>query len=846
MKNIFLLICSCVFCFVYGHASSNNSLYYYSLGKKCELSRIESKLAFQKNSNISREDFIQTLPLQGTIHNIEWRGNDICLIEYKDTFEVSQFKRDLLSRGLDSIIIWPVYTINHYTEAILFREILVKPKSFVNIDTLITRYGLKLKSDKGNYLVYSVPKDSDVVLIANQIYETGTCEFSYPHFGTRVQSFSHIPNDTYFPYQITCHNTGQTLPNGHFGSSDADIDAPEAWDITKGSPDIVVAVFDEGVTSNHPDLPNNRQVRLNGSNFGSGNVNDPSPTGNNNHGNACAGVIAATMDNNEGIAGIAPNCKIMPLRWDAASSDAAMADGIYFAINNGANIISCSWGYTNPSYTSDVVYNAINTAIAQNVIVIFAAGNDGYVAFPANANIANLITVGASDRYDMKAYYSAVSPQIDIVAPSHRAYSFQISDETFEMYSLDIPGNYGYNPIPSGMDDILVPGTFIPNFGTNYLSYTGCFGGTSHACPVVAGVVALMLSVNPYLTPSTVFDILKETSDKVGGYTYVSGKCDEMGYGRVNAYAAVAEAKSRYIQGPNEICDGDTAMYYLVHPSQPGETVQWQTYNGVNLHPSFSIVGDAMQDTVYVKCQYLNPRIWDPIIIPVDLNKYLSVTINSNNGTTSETYKKYLSLAHSEVPTISASNTATIWLSQTQRIFTVTNCSDVPNESLKWTVKRKRTFPMNPSPHIPTEFTSYYYGRTLSYSPPTPDSMLYPDTLTINATNLDGACGPAQSNISFQFIVIPRKWRLIGHEDGELLLISISEETGEQQRSPAHLDEDSEYTLELWHSLSGSIRTQRAFGTNEQMSIRGIPQGVYVLLLKANGNIVANTKVLIQ
>jgi hypothetical protein len=124
--------------------------------------------------------------------------------------------------------------------------------------------------------------------------------------------------------------------------------------------------------------------------------------------------------------------------------------------------------------------------------------------------------------------------------------------------------------------------------------------------------------------------------------------------------------------------------------------------------------------------------------------------------------------------------------------------------------------------------------------------MLYPDTLTINATNLDGACGPAQSNISFQFIVIPRKWRLIGHEDGELLLISISEETGEQQRSPAHLDEDSEYTLELWHSLSGSIRTQRAFGTNEQMSIRGIPQGVYVLLLKANGNIVANTKVLIQ
>ena len=288
MKKTFLFICSCVFCFAFGHASSYTPSYYYSLGKKCELSRIESKLAFQKNSNIDREEFLQTLPLRSTNHDIEWRGNDICIIEYNDTLEVSRFKRDLLYRGLDSIFVWPVYTINHYTEAILFGEILIKPKSSVNIDTLVTRYGLTLKSDKGNYFVYSVHKDSDVIVIANQIYETGMCEFSYPHFGTRVQSFSHIPNDTYFPYQITCHNTGQTLPNGHSGSADADIDAPKAWEITKGSPNIVVAVFDEGVTSNHPDLPNTRQVRLDGSNFGSGNPNDPSPTGNNNHGNACA------------------------------------------------------------------------------------------------------------------------------------------------------------------------------------------------------------------------------------------------------------------------------------------------------------------------------------------------------------------------------------------------------------------------------------------------------------------------------------------------------------------------------------------------------------------------------
>lgn len=834
MKKIILLICSCVFCFVFGHASSNNLSYYYSLGKKCELSRIESKLAFQKNSNISREDFIQTLPLQGTIHNIEWRGNDICLIEYKDTFEVSQFKRDLLSRGLDSIIIWPVYTINHYTEAILFREILVKPKSFVNIDTLITRYGLKLKSDKGNYLVYSVPKDSDVVLIANQIYETGTCEFSYPHFGTRVQSFSHIPSDTYFPYQITCHNTGQTLPNGHFGSSDADIDAPEAWDITKGSPNVIVAVFDKGVTSNHPDLPNNRQVRLNGSNFGSGNVNDPSPTGNNNHGNACAGVIAATMDNNEGIAGIAPNCKIMPLRWDNASSDTAMADGIYFAVNNGANIISCSWGYVDPDYTSDVVYNAINTAIAQNVIVIFAAGNDGYVAFPANANIANLITVGASDRYDMKAYYSAVSPQIDIVAPSHRAYSFQISDETFEMYSLDIPGNYGDNPIPSGMDDILVPGTFIPNFGTNYLSYTGCFGGTSHACPVVAGVVALMLSVNPYLTPSTVFDILKETSDKVGGYTYVSGKCDEMGYGRVNAYAAVQKALSAYIQGPDYVCD--TTTYRLIRPSQTGETVTWSVNNGTLPFPHYSIVGPSNQDSVRVACEYVNIRGTNQASDFPDFTKKLSVTIANSSDNSSEVYTKTFHLPTGDVPEVSVSNTSMSWTSGTTRTFTVTNCTDVPDNKLVWEVKK--TVIQFPSNYVTT---SYYTGRTLTYTAtglPRPSSLLQ-----VTITNTQKDCDP--KSITMNYMIVPHKKSLLAYQEGDILHVSVYDQE-ETQRTLAPLNDDSEYSLELWHNIYGRMCNQPIIRASELMDISGLPQGLYVLILKENGNIIAETKVQID
>ena len=297
-----------------------------------------------------------------------------------------------------------------------------------------------------------------------------------------------------------------------------------------GSEDIVVAVIDAGVTSNHPDLPNTRQVRLNGSNFGAGNANDPSPIGNENHGNACAGVIAATANNEEGIAGIAPLCKIMPIRFDTTTSPTEMANAITFAVNNGANIISNSWGYncTNNNLHPCIV-NAITNAVEDGCLVLFAAGNtanhvnggDGRATFPANRIIEGKLTVGASDRYDYQANYSPTDTCIDIVAPSHRAYPAQIPGENLDMWSLDIPGNDGYNPWPSDPDlDYFTPGSTLPSSGVNYLSYTGYFGGTSHACPVVAGVAALVLSINPDLTPQTLCHLLKSTADKVGGYTY--------------------------------------------------------------------------------------------------------------------------------------------------------------------------------------------------------------------------------------------------------------------------------------------------------------------------------------
>ena len=818
--------------------------FYYGNEEKISITIVQNKRALLRQPVREREDYVERIGARIQIVSVETSCNENSMTMYK----------------IDDKISLPIINIANETEAVLLPEIILKQKNPSNdISLLCKKYKLTLIKDTKRYQVYSVPITSNVISIANEMYETGLFDYAYPNsFCSSVQT-AYIPNDSYFQYQIAYHNTSQVLPNGHSGTANADINAPEAWEITKGSPDIIVAVLDEGVTSNHPDLPDARQIRLNGSNFGTGNPNDPSPSGNDNHGNACAGVIAATMDNNQGITGIAPNCKIMPIRKDSTSSQDDIADAFYLAMDNGAHIISNSWTYRfqNPNFFP-AVRAAIDTVLHHNIVVVFSAGNtanhannnNGYVNFPANFFRDSLITVGASDRYDHMANYSPKSSFIDFVAPSHRAYSSQISGETLEMWTLDIPGSTGYNPIPTNFpDSFYSAGTMIPSSGTNYLAYTGCFGGTSHSCPVVAGVVALMLSVNPYLTPAEVFDILKETSDKVGGYTYVNGKCNEMGYGRVNAYAAVSEAKSRYIQGPDYVCV--TAKYYFINAPE-NATFSWSIDNGSLSFPQYSIIGSSTLDTVLVKGTYVNIRgnsedenytsdlIGREVPFP-NLTKSLSVIV-TNNGT-SETYTRILIHSDSEVPTISASSTNTLWLSQTSRTFTVTNCIGVPDSLLQWTVIRKGTTP--PPPMQPTLYTYNYYGRTLTYSPPTPPSISRPDTLTVYATNLAGVCGSVNSD-TLRFVVIPKKILLNGNVDGQQLDITIMEDSEDSQRLMAQLDEDSNYSLELWHSIYGAMRIQTADNAHEQMNISGLPQGIYVLSLKENGIIIAQTKIQIE
>ncbi len=618
MKKSLLLILGSAIVFL-GFQAQDNQKYYYAFSEKIPLAEVEQKLVVRYSDTPDRN--IETNSFRKSDPAIQQKWQDDQTVVLSST---SKDKRDVLAQELKKSVnvvsVQPMYKINTGLEMMVTDEVLVRFKPITEKakqTELHQKYRSTILKTTDTYQLLKVPKSVDALYVSNQYQESGLVEFAHPNFIVEVEKHQQvIPNDPYFANQFTLNNTGQVFNDGHFGTADADIDAPEAWALTAGG-NVLVAVLDEGVSPNHPDLPNARQIRLNGSNFGDGDPNDPSPTGNMNHGNSCAGVIAATQNNNEGIAGICPNCRIMPIRIFNANGTGIpsnrLADAIDFARTNGAAIISNSWGFNSddPNLIPAIV-SAIQTATTQGrgnlgCVVLFSAGNNlvnnGFVHFPSNVNIPGVLTVGASDRDDLKSFYSPLgnpnstnNQVLDVTAPSHRAYPNQIIGETFEAWTIDIPANAGYNPWPeftAGTNRSIVPpaiGEQLPNAGINFQSYTGRFGGTSHSCPVVAGVAALMLSANPNLTQQQVFDIITGTANPVGGYVYTNGRSNELGFGRVNACQAVLEAYrvGNSINGSSLVCANAT---YSLQNSPNANRITWTSsnLNALNINPTSGV-----------------------------------------------------------------------------------------------------------------------------------------------------------------------------------------------------------------------------------------------------------------
>jgi subtilisin family serine protease len=261
-------------------------------------------------------------------------------------------------------------------------------------------------------------------------------EYAEPNYIIRAVL---MPNDPQFLQLWGLHNTGQTG-----GTPDADIDAPEAWDIHRGSSDVVIAVIDSGVAYHHPDLDDGSErniwtndAELNGfpgvDDDGNGYVDDFSgwdfvgedndPTDYLFHGTHVAGTIAAIGNNATGITGVNWLASIMPLRIFGASGfgDTAKAiEAIFYAVRNGASVINASWGGDD---FSQVLYDAISYANETGCLFVAAAGNssadnDAIPFYPASYDLANIISVAATDHSDTLAAFSNYgATSVDVGAP---------------------------------------------------------------------------------------------------------------------------------------------------------------------------------------------------------------------------------------------------------------------------------------------------------------------------------------------------------------------------------------------------------------------------------------------
>ena len=274
--------------------------------------------------------------------------------------------------------------------------------------------------------------------------------------------------------------------------------AEHAWDVTTGGADVIVAVLDTGADYNHRDLKDNmwiNQAELSGDQgiddddngfiddvYGYNFIyNNSDPFDDHGHGTHCSGIIAAAGNNSLDVAGVCWNAKIMALKFIGSLGDGTTADAvlaIYYAVQNGADILSNSWG----SYgESQSLQEALDYARSRGVIIVASAGNGNSDSPQYPAAYDHVISVAATDPDDQKWFLSNYGDWIDIAAPGAEILSLKPADA------------------PGGAQS----------------TYTVTSSGTSMAAPQVAGACALILAANPFFKYSRVYDIITGATDPI-------------------------------------------------------------------------------------------------------------------------------------------------------------------------------------------------------------------------------------------------------------------------------------------------------------------------------------------
>jgi subtilisin family serine protease len=375
-------------------------------------------------------------------------------------------------------------------------------------------------------------------------------EWAVPDFTFPVE-LAHRPDDPYYVEQWY-----------HYQPSGAHINSEEAWDVTLGDPQVIVAVFDTGQDTTHPDFAPERLLTGYNAIDQSTDVT-PGPDAFDGHGTACAGLAVATGDNREGVVGVCPQCSLLPIKFRGNYGDiTGAAEAYYHALNRGVWVTSNSWAVLQ-EYTGSVdlapVRQAIQDFVAQaregnGGAALFASTNEGRaIGFNELANMPEVMAIGGTDIRDQVVSYSNFGPNLSVVAPTG-APNFNIP----QIITTDVQGNGGFSRDGFFWSWSQVGGDFNtgwpePDTTGNYTRYAN---GTSASTPIAAGVVALAFSVNPDLTGAEAREIVEKTADKVGGVTYDESRDHNIyyGYGRVNAARAVRAAQFGFRNPPSAQC----------------------------------------------------------------------------------------------------------------------------------------------------------------------------------------------------------------------------------------------------------------------------------------------------
>ncbi|MEY3367865.1 MAG: hypothetical protein RI973_1020 [Bacteroidota bacterium] len=395
---------------------------------------------------------------------------------------------------------------------------------------------LELVAQRGpDQAVARVTKDSpNPVKAAALLKENPGVKFAEPDMDMLLDEYAFaLPADNYLAEEWHLLNPGVIAGGRHTAKKGADARVVDAWRRldSLGSPEVVVAIIDNGIDISHPDLKS-KIYRPFDLWTQSDRITDGDPAF--THGTPCAS-LAVAVANGQGMVGVAPNARLMPVCGTSFSLRATeqMFD---YCVQNGADIISCSWGTTDSRYSLNALKEDAIARAARNgrkgkgCVILFAAGNEGLDFVNFYAALSDVICVGASDSKDRHASYSNQGLEVTVCAPSNGDWPLLAARAWWDP-GTDERGQGAWRYWADGTDR---PGPYKH------------FGGTSGATPIVAGVCALMLSANPDLTAKEVKEILIQTADKIGDPSeYTNGHSRKYGYGRVNADKAVAAALRR-------------------------------------------------------------------------------------------------------------------------------------------------------------------------------------------------------------------------------------------------------------------------------------------------------------